>query len=232
MKSLLPFDREGLLAGIRQSVAIGLGVFTYGLLFGALARQAGLSLAESLTMSSLVLAGASQLIVLDLWHYPLPIATIILTTLVVNLRHLLMGAVLSPWFSRLTRLQAYGSIFFLSDESWALTLSVLTKGTASSSFLLGSGLAILVSWVGATFLGYTVGSLLGDPAVWGLDFAFTAIFIALLVGLWRGKSDWLPWVVAAIAAIAADTWLPGNGYILIGTLAGSIVGVWCHDDRS
>src|SRR5215470_11592224 len=97
----LPFTFGGLLEGTRLSVGIAISVFTYGLVFGVLSQQVGLSFLESLLMSLLVFAGASQFAVMGLWVYPLPILNIVLTTLVINLRHLLMGASISPWFNRL-----------------------------------------------------------------------------------------------------------------------------------
>ncbi len=219
------FNRAGLWEGVRLSLPIALGVVGYGLVFGVLARQAGLSLLEVILMSSLVYAGSSQFAVLSLWVLPLPIVPIIFTTLIVNLRHLLMGASLRPWFSQLRTLPRYASVFFLSDESWALTMSRFAKGGRNGAFLLGSGLLIFVAWVGSTSLGRVLGSFVNDPARWGLDFAFTAAIIALLVGMWRGKSDLLPWLVAAMVAIAVAQWLPGKWYILLGGLAGSLAGV-------
>ena len=224
------FDLAGVIAGARQSIPIALSTFAYGLVFGILSRQAGISLAESLLMSSLVYAGSAQFIVLDLWKTPLPVETIILTTLVVNLRHLLMSVSLSPWFSRLPSAATYGTLFFLSDENWALMMSEFAKGGRNAAFLLGSGLAIFTAWLSATFVGQTVSSSLQDPSLWGLDFAFTAVFIALLVGLWKGKSDLLPWTVAAIIAVAAAQWLPGKWYILLGGVVGSFVGSVRHAD--
>jgi 4-azaleucine resistance transporter AzlC len=218
------FDLAGTLEGARRCLPLALSVFAYGLVFGILARQAGLSPAESVLMSALVFAGAAQFVALGLWAAPLPVAAIVLTALVVNLRHLLMGAALAPLLLRVRRSAAYTSVFFMADESWALTVGEQAKGTRNGAFLLGSGLAVFVAWVGATFLGRTVGNVVGDPARWGLDFAFTAVFTALLVGLWGGRSDLLPWVAAAVVATAASTLLPGNWYILLGGLAGSLVG--------
>ncbi len=224
------FTLAGVLEGFRATIPVAIGVFTYGLVFGVLARQAGLSLIEALLMSSLVFAGASQFTALGLWVAPLPILTIIITTLVVNLRHVLMGAALRPWFSQLNLWQKYISLHFLSDESWALTMNQFAKGKRNGAFMLGSGLALGLGWVGATGVGGTLGSVLQDPARWGLDFAFVAIFIALLVGLWKGKQDILPWVVAALVAIGAAQLLPGKWYILLGGLAGSLVGAWRNAD--
>ena len=207
---------------------IALGVATYGLVFGVLAQQAKLSILEVLLMSAFVFAGSAQLIVLSLWISPLPIGIIVLTTLIVNARNLLMGVAISPWFKRLSPLKAYTTLFFLTDENWALTMSEFSQGASNAALLLGSGLVLFATWVSSTVAGRILGSIIHNPAQWGLDFAFTAVFLALLVPLWKGKSDLLPWIVAAIVAIAAAHWLPGKWYILLGGLAGSLVGGLRH----
>ncbi len=161
-------------------------------------------------MSALVFAGASQFVALGLWAAPLPIFTILLTTLVVNLRLLLLGAALRPHFARLSPLKTYGSIFFLVDESWALTVREFTAGKRDAAFLLGSGLLMFVAWVGGTVAGQFVGATLPASIRQGLDFAFTAVFLALIVSMWKGKASLIPWVVAAGVAVAAAQWLPGQ----------------------
>ena len=218
----------GALEGAKRCLPIEVAGFAIGLVFGVLAGQAGLSVAETVLMSALVFSGATQFVVLGLWAAPLPVAAIVLTTLVVNLRYLLMGATLASWFSGLSRLKAYGSVFFLADENWALAVGERAKGRRDAAFLLGGGLAMMAPWVVSTFVGRTVGGALEDPARWGLDFAFTAVFLALLAGLWRGRSDLLPWVVAAAVAVAGYLLLPGQWYVLLGGLAGSLVGAARH----
>ena len=220
------YTLKGLLEGLRQAIPIAIGVYIYGLVVGILTKQAGLSLVESLLMSGLVFAGASQFTALGLWVVPLPSLTIILTTLIINLRHLLMGAALRPWFSHLNFWQRYASLFFVTDENWALTMSRFAKGGRDAAFLVGSGVALYIAWTGATLTGHLLGSAIQDPTKWGLDFAFTAVFVALLVGLWKGKSNLLPWVVAAAVAVATAYLLPGKWYILCGGLAGSLAGAW------
>lgn len=227
MKELASSDFSGIKAGLKQTIPIALSVVIYGISFGILAHQAGLSLSESLLMSSLVFAGTSQFIVLEMWISPLPITAIIFTTLAINLRHILMGAAISPWFVKIPTWKAYGCLFFLNDETWALTIGESVKGRKSESiagFFLGSGLTVFIAWVSATVIGQNLGSAIADPTSWGLDFAFTAVFIALLFFLWKGKSNILPWTVAAIAAIVSERWMSGQWYILIGGLTGSLVG--------
>lgn len=219
------FDRAGALEGARRAAPLAPGVFAYGLVFGVLARQAGLSVAESALMSGLVFAGSAQFVALGLWTMPLPVAGIVLAALVVNLRHLLMGAALAPTLLRLRRRgAAYLSAFFMADENWALTVSEQAKKSRNGAFLLGSGLVVFATWITATIVGRTAGNAVGDPARWGLDFAFTAVFVALLMGLWRGRRDLLPWAVAAVVAVAADRLLPGYWYVLLGGAAGGLLG--------
>lgn len=219
------FDRSGVVAGLRTCLPVAVGVGGYGIAFGVLARQAGLSIAEASLMSALVLAGASQLIAVELWDAPLPVVTIVATTLVVNLRYVLMSASLRPWFEKLSPARAYGSLFFVTDESWALSIADLRDGAGRGAFLLGAGLAIWVLWVATTAAGAAVGGAIGNPRRFGLDFVLTAIFVAIAVGLWRGRADVLPWTVAAGVAVVGVEVLPGRWYILLGGVAGSLAAV-------
>ena len=224
------FSQGGLLAGIRSSLPLLVGVFAYGLVFGVLARQAGLSLPEAILMSALVNAGSSQFIALDMWHGAFAPFTIIFTTLIVNLRHLLMGASLAPWLRNLPARLVYPSLFLLGDENWALTVRERESGGADRAFLLGSGLAFYAAWVSSGCIGFLAAASIPDPEQWGLDFAFTATFITLVVGMWRGRATLVPWLVAGAVALVAERTLGGKWYILLGGLAGSIVGALRNDD--
>jgi len=222
----MSYTRSAALNGARRTVPVAISIFAYGIVFGVLSREVGLSLLEALLMSSLVYAGSAQFTVLGLWVSPLPVATIIVTTLVVNLRHLLMGAALRPWLVGLPPLKVYGTLFFMNDESWALTMGELSKGRTNFAFLLGSGLMTFLAWTGSTLTGQTLGSVIQEPEQLGLDFAFTAVFIALLAGLWKGRSSILPWAVAALVAVLASRWVEGQWYILLGGIAGSVAGAF------
>lgn len=221
------FSLGGLAAGYRACLPVALGVAVYGVLFGLLARQKGLSLLETQSMSLFVFAGASQLIALDLWSPNLPVASLIITTCIVNLRHVLMGAALAPVLTRLSARQAFGSLFFMTDESWAITLARMVddsrqKRETDGAFLLGAGLAVYSFWNLSTALGHILVRGLDDPAKYGLDFAFTAVFMALLVGLRPRRHDILPLVAATAAALACGRLLPGKWYILAGAFAGGL----------
>ena len=223
----ITFTLKGALLGAKRALPVAISVFAVGVVFGVLARQARMSVLDALLMSGLVYAGASQFVALSLWTaIPFPVITIILTTFIVNMRHMLMGASLRPWFAKLSPWKVYITVFFMVDESWALTIDDLSKGGRDAGFLLGSGFMLYIAWVSSTLIGRTVGAWIQNPAQWGLDFAITAVFTALLVGMWKGKSNILPWIVAAVVAVAAAHWLPGKWYILLGGIAGSIVGAF------
>ncbi len=221
----LEFSRDGLRAGFVTCVPVALGVGAYGLVFGVLAREAGLSVVTAVAMSATVLAGAAQLVAVGLWEWPIPVVAVVGTTLVVNLRYLLMGASLRPWFIHLSSRRAYVSLFFMADENWALTITDLRAGNGRGAFLLGSGLAIWFFWVVATAIGAVAGGRIGNPETYGLDFVLTAIFLALLVGFWEGGESLAPWMAAALVAVIAELALPGRWYILAGGLAASLTEV-------
>jgi 4-azaleucine resistance transporter AzlC len=224
------FTRAGALSGARQAIPLAASVFLVGTVLGVLARHAGLTLLETLAMSAMVFAGASQFVAIGLWAAPIPILAIVLTTLVVNLRHVLLSAALRPWFRDLSSLRVYGSLFFMVDESWALTMRQVRAGAQDRAFLIGAGALMYLAWVTATATGYIAGAAIGDLSRWGLDFAITAVFTALLMGMWRGRSDIWPWLVSAVVAVVTWRVLPGTWYILCGAMAGIVTGVFVDDD--
>jgi 4-azaleucine resistance transporter AzlC len=219
----LLFTRGGFLRGLRRGIPLGVGSIAFGLVFGVLARQAGLTLAEACLMSALVNAGSSQLVALSMWTTPLPVAAVVAATLLVNLRHVLMGLTLRPWYTRLPAPRKYGTYFFLTDGSWALATVETQRGRPDGAFMLGVGVVMYACWVGATAIGRITGAAIRDPSSWGLDFAFVAVFLALLVSLAKsnGMSGAVQWGLAGAVAIAAHLLLPGNWYVLLGAVAGA-----------
>ncbi|UWG48158.1 putative branched-chain amino acid permease (azaleucine resistance) [Halanaeroarchaeum sp. HSR-CO] len=223
------FGRSGLRAGFVIGLPVALGVGGYGIAFGILAKQTGFSVAEAALMSATVLAGASQIVAVELWTDPLPVGTILVTTFAVNLRYSLMGAALQPWFKHLSARRAFGSLFFMADENWALTLRDLQAGNRRGAFLLGSGLALWLAWVLATIVGALAGGTIEDPAAYGIDFVLAAVFVALLVELWDGTASIVPWTTALVVALGTAQVLPGRWYILLGGIAAGVVEVIRYD---
>ena len=213
------------LLGARMFVPVAISVAAYGLVWGVLAKHAGLSVGEVLLMSALVFAGASQFVALDLWAPgALPVGAIVLATMIINLRLMLMTATLRPLVAHLPPWRAALSMGLVADENWAMTMGEVARGRGTLAYLLGSGVLCYLAWLVATLSGRLLGSAIDDPSRYGLDFAFTATFLALLFGMWKGKADVVPWTLAALAAIATARLVPGNWHIIVGGLAGSLAG--------
>jgi 4-azaleucine resistance transporter AzlC len=178
-------------------------------------------------MSGLVFAGSAQFVALDLWSATpasLPIGPLILAALIVNLRYLLLTATLRPLYGPGEQVKGALSMFIVSDETWAITTGEMSKGGGTVAFLLGGGVFAYVCWMATTLLGHSLGSFIDNPTHYGLDFAFTATFLALLLGMWKGKADLIPWLTAAVVAIVSAKLIGGSWYILIGGLVGSFAG--------
>jgi 4-azaleucine resistance transporter AzlC len=219
--------------GMRLFVPVAISIASYGIVWGVLAGQAGLSPLEVILMSGLVYAGSSQFVALTMWSpAALPIASIIVATAIVNLRMLLMTATLRPLFNDMPRWRALLAMFLVSDEVWAITMAQSAKGKGGAAFMLGAGTLAWIAWVGSTLLGRLVGAVINDPASYGLDFAFTATFLALLFGMWKGKADLLPWLSGALIALAVAQWVPGTWYIIAGGLGGSLIGAIAQSRRA
>jgi 4-azaleucine resistance transporter AzlC len=193
----------------------------------------GLSVAETSLMSMTVFAGALQFVAIDQWSNPVPIGLLAFTALVVNIRHVLMGASIGRSMGDFSSPQKYAGMFFLTDESWAFAEQRARKGSLTPAFYFGSGVALWSVWNIASLAGALLGAGLGDPAAYGFDFAFSAVFIAILTGFW---SNWRTGaVLLASGAVSALVKLSVDGawYIMAGALAGIIVAAILHaEDES
>ena len=219
------FTAAGMLRGVRSSGPIVIATIPFGLVAGIAAQGQGLSLTEAVLMSVIVFAGSAQLLVLAAWTHPASILTASFAAFVVNLRLAVMGPVLAPWLDRLRGWRLWGSLFVMTDQNWALSVGDMRSGGRDAGFLMGSGLTLWIVWVAGTTVGHMVGASLHPPPGHPLFFAAMGVFVAMLVGMWRGRSDFMPLVVAAVVAVAVARLLPGTSwYILAGALAGSLTG--------
>ena len=208
--------------GAKANLPVAASATAYGSVLGVLASQKGLSWVDMMFMNSAVFAGAAQFVMVDMWTGHLPIFEMTLAVLVINLRYLLIGASLESVFAGRGLLHKVCLMHLVADENWAVTMTELRRGQATSWFLFGGGVFLYLAWSSGTLVGLLGGGFIARPEVYALDFAFTAVFTALAVGLWQGKKDVLPWVVAGGAALLAHHFLSGKWYIVIGGVAGAI----------
>src|SRR2546428_4937742 len=188
--------------GVVASLALVPSVFVYGSVFGGLAVQAGLTPAQVLGMSVLVFAGASQFVAVPLIRAgasPLPI---VVTAYVVNMRHYLMAATLAPSFRGFRRLWLALIAHVINDESFAV--AVARSRPPDAWVYLGSAAAISGAFVGGVAVGTALGGLVERPERYGLDFAFPAVFLALVAVQLRRRTDWL--VALRAPPLAAGPW--------------------------
>ena len=215
------FAARDIAAGLVACLPLSVGVFAFGAVLGVLAGAKGLGLGELMVMGAVVFAGAAQFVAVDLWTGPVPVADIVVATAIVNLRYVLICASLRPVVAGLSLRQKLVSVHLVVDENWALTMAA-KDGRGTPGYLLGGGLMLILIWLGGGAAGHVLGAGLARPETFGLDFAFTAAFLALALGLWRGRGDVLPWAVAAVSAIVCAELVPGNWYIVVGSMSGAL----------
>lgn len=194
--------------GARDSFPLVIGSLPFGLIFGTLAVGNGLSLAATLGMSIFVFAGSAQFIALGLLAAGATLPVILLTTFVVNLRHFLYAAVLSPRMASLPEWKKALCAFWLTDESFAV-MAARMKAESEESMLsaeelslyyLGSAVFMYSNWQLCTLAGALFGNLMPGVSSWGLEFAMPVAFIGILAPYLKS----LPMATAALSAGAVS----------------------------
>ena len=212
------FWREAL-AGLRDIAPAAIAAIPIGLLFGAVAVAKGMSPAEVGLMSVLVFAGGAQFAAIETWIHPAPILTLAFATFLINARHILMGASLSPKLA-MSRSQKFIAFFFITDEAWALSERRALHRPVTGAYWGAMGAALFVNWTTTTFLGAVLGSFLGDPARLGADFAFTALFVGLIAGFGRGRIMLVAVAVSAAVAALVHYYIGAPWHVASGALTG------------
>lgn len=193
--------RDDALLGLKDIWPAMLAAMPIGLLFGALAAGKGLSPAEVFLMSLLVFAGGAQFAAVELWASPAPVAALVFSTLLINARHILMSASIAPKLSGFSRWQMFLGLYYMADENWALAEKRARTRRLSPAYWFGMAVPFVAGWMATSTLGSLVGAALGDPTRYGADFAFTALFIALVAAFWKGPVT--GWTVASAGIASA-----------------------------
>jgi 4-azaleucine resistance transporter AzlC len=217
---------DGFLAGARDILPLALGVAVYGLAFGLLAAQAGFTPLKIGVMGVVVYAGSSQIIATQQWMAGAGVAASVFAGLVLNLRLILVTASIRDVFADRPLWQTALGAHLTADENWALTLAARAKGRkVGYAYLVGGGFCQMVVWCSATVLGVVFAEAIPEPKALGMDFAFTAAFIAIARLLWRGRPDLLPWLVS-LAVVVAGVRLAGappHWMLALGGIVGAAV---------
>lgn len=218
-------------SGVREEVPLLVGVFPFGMIYGALALKAGLGLAASQMMSSIVFAGSSQFIAAQLIHDAAPGLVIVLTIAVVNLRHMLYSASIAPYLEKLSIRWKVLLSYLLTDEAYAPTALKFEREGASPLghwFLFGAGLALWSTWQVSTGLGIFLGAVI--PPAWPLDFALPLTFIALVMPALRSRPAIAAALSAGLVALLAYS-MPYKLGLILAALMGIFIGTMLEARR-
>ena len=216
--------RADFLEGLRGGALVGLSSAPFGALFGAVAYSHGLSLGELTLMSSIVYAGASQLVGLDLFGHNVPAWIIILSILAVNFRHVLYSAAIARHIRHFRPVEKFLTFFLLVDPQFAETVKRGERGVrVSFSWYIGFALPVYIPWIIASLVGGLLGSRIGDPTAIGLDVLLPVYFLGIVIGF-RKRDNFLPVVVASAAgAVIAYRYVGSPWHVSIGALAGVVI---------
>lgn len=216
-------------AGLKAVAPLLVAMAPIGAVFGAIAVSKGLSPFEALLMSLLVFASGSQFVAMDLWTTSASWVSLGLAALLVNLRHILMSASLSVHLDEFSGWRKYVAVLLLTDEAWALSEFRAATVRLTPAFYIGVTLSIYIVWNLATLCGAVLGAVMGDPQRIGLDFAFPAVFIFLLMGFCKGRETGLVLVASTAAAFLTHHFVPGAWYVAAGALAGLAAAAFAGD---
>jgi 4-azaleucine resistance transporter AzlC len=221
-----PSRQQEFWAGTRDIIPLVIGATPFGIIFGTLAQSSGLSFWGAVGLSSIVFAGASQFVALGLLATGSTIPLIILTTFVVNLRHMLYSASLVPHVKRLSPFWKLAIGFWLTDENFVVAIRRYESSDASPYkhwYYLGAAILMYSNWQACTLVGLTVGQAIPDATRWGLDFAMVATFIGMVVPYITRSAMVATVVVAGTVALFTHSW-PHKLGLMVAALAGVLAG--------
>ena len=222
-----PTRRDEFIAGMRGIVPLLIGSIPFAIIFGAVAVASGISPLTAAAMSAFVFAGSAQFVGIGMLAAGANVWVIILTTLIVNLRHVLYAATLAPHLKHLSQRWLFPLGFLLTDESFVVAIQRYNRDDGSPRkhwYHFGTAASLYINWQFFTWVGLWAGRAIPNPAAWGLDFAFPATFIGMLVPLIVSRSIVVCVVCAGIATILFNN-LPNRLGLIIAALCGVAAGM-------
>jgi 4-azaleucine resistance transporter AzlC len=226
-----PLHQGALLEGARDALPLLLAMVPFGLIAGVAAAERGLALAQAIGISYIVFAGSAQLAALQLLALGSPVAVILVTTLLINLRFLLYSATFAPHLRAAPWPLRALLAGVMTDQSLALgthRFGAHPERGGKAAYLAGVSLTVWFVWTGSSTVGVFVGAAL--PSGWSLEFAVPLVFLTLwIVAMARGAAPvWAAGLVAAAVAVLARP-LPYNLGLLAAAFAGIAAGLWWED---
>jgi 4-azaleucine resistance transporter AzlC len=212
--------------GIMKGLPVFVGYLPIGFAYGVLAMQAGFTAIETVLMSIMVYAGSAQFIGVGMVAAATGITTIILTTFLVNLRHLLMSASLAQRLSGKDKRKLALFSYLITDESFAVN-SVWLRNNNDVAFrsLFSVNVTAYLGWISGSILGALVGAQPINVEKYGLDYALPAMFIILLIFQLENRKYIVLAIIAGVLSTLLSQVLSHNLHIIITTVLISALGV-------
>lgn len=230
---MTPATKEEIRDAFRRGISVAVAASPFAVLFGAVAIDNGLTVAEATLMSATLYAGASQLVGVELFNHNVAPWLVVLSIFAVNFRHVLYSAAIAPHIRHLTFWQKATSLFLLTDPQFAETERRADAGIrVSYIWLMVLGFSVYVPWLCLSVIGGLLGNLIGDPKAIGLDVLLPIYFMGLVLGF-RSRANWLPVVLASAAgSILALQFVGSPWHVSLGALAGiAVAAVLPLDDK-
>jgi 4-azaleucine resistance transporter AzlC len=201
--------------GVRTAAAVAATVWFFGASFGLVARSAGMGILAPFVMSATTFAGSAQFAVASILGESDAGLAAIAAAVLLNARYAPISISVAQLFHG-PRLRRLAESQLIVDESWALAGR---GGRFDRRILIGAGLLLYVAWLSGTAVGVVAGDALGDPKDLGLDGAFPALFLALLVPQLRTRRAVIAAVVAGAIALALIPVTPPGTPIVAASVA-------------
>lgn len=207
-------------AGLRQVLPVLIAVAPFGMVFGALAMDAGLTTLQAMGFSAAIYAGASQLVVLQLVALGTPLWSILVAVVALNFRHVLYSASLGRRLGRFNTGEKALAFYFLVDPIFAAAEERAAHRPLTKRFYFTYAVLLYLAWLASTYAGIAFGKLIGDQRAIGLDVLLPIYFLALTLGFRRRAGFAVVFVVSAITSVVVYLTLGSPWHVTIGGLAG------------
>ncbi len=210
--------RAGAVSAVPLAVAVGL----FGVSFGVLsAASGGMGAFPAIVMSATTFAGSAQFAAASILGAGGQPITAITAALLLNARYLPIGVSVARVLAGGVAAR-FAKAQLVVDESWAI--AARGDGTFEPGRLVGAGVVLWLAWVAGTVVGVIGGDALGDPAALGLDAAFPALFLALLIGQLRSRRAVVAAAIGGLIALALTPFTP-TGVPIIAAASAALIGL-------
>ena len=211
--------------GVLEELPLQLGVFPFGIIYGIMAIESGLTPIQAFLMSSIIFGGASQIAFVQLISSATPLGVIVTTVSAINSRHFLYSISMMEYLKNLSLKWRIVLSYLLTDEAYAVSIRRFINEPSTSFLhfhLLGTGITLFLSWQTSTLMGVLLG---GDlPQFLDLQFIIPLTFIAIIVPMIKSISTFFVVIASAFSGLILKS-LDINFWIVISGMIGVVIGL-------